>query len=234
MLYVTPRYPLPDGLGSPVPSGRGAVTTPILERVYADPHSLAQEFAYVGDGTLQDVWKLLTGMYLGRAGFADYHEWINEELGYSVACLTPWVHPTYRGTEVSQWLLNDFVDSFEEYCTTSVDGEWETWVDPRIEDSSSDYFPEKTFTDLGVVFIPLPKTGILGFSIWEGENETATGQILRKGGRRVGREARRYRGLREDKRTGIGWRLIEAVKDTRADFVFFDPDAPQGSSEEEN
>lgn len=213
----------------------GEFITPAKDGTYADPNELTQEFAYYGDGTLSDVWKLLQGLYFGRAGFADYHEWVNEDFGSSLALLTPWVLPEHRGTEVSKWLLEDFVDAFEESLTQSFDADWRSWADPRIEAYDDEQMDDHFFRDPGVVFIPLPGTGILGYSIWEGENEEATRQIIRSKGQRVGREARRYRWMDpESKKQGIGWRLLDAVKTVRADFILFDPEPAKRETPEED
>jgi hypothetical protein len=72
-------------------------------------------------------------------------------------------------------------------------------------------------------------SGVLGYSVWDGDSESASGKLLMSDGERVGRTLRtRTYSRNGSEKSSIGWRLVDAVKETHADFVFYDPHLKTG------
>ena len=74
----------------------------------------------------------------------------------------------------------------------------------------------------GVMFIPLPGSRMLGYSVWEADRDEPTAKILRFNGQRVGLRSRW--GKSEPIKGGLGPRLLDVAKSIEADFVLYDPD----------
>ena len=220
-----------SGLWTPLGALIGDYIVPTRERRYSGPDSLCSYFDDCGNVELYRVWHLMENLYVHRAGFGSYHQWINEDAGSALANLRPWVAPAYRGTDLLEQLLGDFVAGFQDYCAVSWDASWQHWAKP------DDFFDEmeamdSALPDIGVVFIPLDGTGVLGYSIWEGDADTATGQLLKSNGQQV-RLSRWERQMGQKlERKGLGWRMVDVVKSIETDFVFYDSDAQVESSDE--
>jgi GNAT superfamily N-acetyltransferase len=198
---------------------------PAGEGSYESPGSVVEYFDDQGDLEMLRTWQLLQGLYFPRAGYVDYGDWVNDDFGVALASLSPWVAPKHRGTDVLKWLFEDFVEAFQEYGARTWDADWRGWIQSDAEDGI--YYEEDldcVFNPAGVVFIPLPEADVLGYSVWDSTAAQASGQVLISGGERITRASRMRKGYGgEIERHGIAWRLVDAVKDIPADFVFFDP-----------
>jgi hypothetical protein len=198
---------------------------PAREGTYESPDSVVSYFDDQGNVELLRVWELLQSLYLNRADYVDYGDWVNDDFGVALANLRPWVAPKHRGTDALSWLFADFVEAFEESCGRTWDADWRGWIGPAVDDG--EYYedePDVTFAPAGVVFIPMYDSGVLGYSVWDGDSESATGKLLMSDGERVVRTSRtRTYSRNGSEKSGIGWRLVNVVKETHADFVFYDP-----------
>lgn len=194
---------------------------------YESANSVLSYFDDQGNRELYRVWNALQSLYLDLAGFADYGDWVNNPDGAAVANLHPWVMPAYRGSDASRHLFQSFTTLFEDLDAESWDAYWREWTNPFDDEKCADREDDEYYDAVSVVFVPLPGTGVLGHSIWQGPVNQAIGRLVRQGGERVYRETRaeRRHGLVEDvARSGIGWSMLDTVKTIDCDFVFYDPD----------
>jgi hypothetical protein len=203
----------------------GQCVDPLGEDGYSPPEEVIEFFDW-GSGELHRVWTLLTTTYFARAGYESYDEFVNDDMGSVVANLAPWVAPQYRGTEVLHWLYRDFVDVFSESSAYPDDAFWRGWITLDVDEGDDDVFESAQdscfYRSINPVYVPLPKSGVLAMSVWDGDDDHATGQLLREDGRRA-RRSRMMRGLQKEERKGIAWRFLKAVKEIEADFVLYDP-----------
>lgn len=189
---------------------------------YPSPGELLSCFDDYGEHDLMQVWQVLQGLYLPRAGYANYAEWVNDMDSGALANVLPWVAPEFRGTDVSRHLFDLLGQAFED-GPVNFDTFWRSWLRPEEEDA--DNYDEEFLPGLGPLFISLPGTGLLGFSIWEGDTDAPTVRLLREGGHRLasGRSLRRYPGRFPDPpKRGLGNRLLEVLKPLPDDFIFYD------------
>lgn len=211
----------------------GNFVVPFDNEAFSDPEDVKLYFDD-SDQNLYEAWLLLLSTYFARAGVTSYKEWVNDEAP-GIAQLWPMVAKEHRGKGVTPILLKDFVDAFQEGFATAWDSDWPTWGDLNI--GSSDWYEETEYPlpELGVVFVPLDGTGALGLSVWDGDAERPTGQLLRSEGQSLRRMTRGMRNHRrpEDMRKGLAWHLIKSVEDVSSDFVFYDP-ASVGKTEEDD
>lgn len=196
------------------------------EKGYAGPDEVALYHDDVGNDELSTVWKILVNLYRPVAGYLNYHEWINNlgEGGGVVAILDPWVAPAHRGSNISRLLLDSYTCAFDDGTGYSSDSLWRNWIDPR-----SDYTDMETRDDdeteipgPGVMFIPLPGSRMLGYSVWELDRDEPMTKVLRHDGKRIGLPTRWGPG--EPIKGGIGLHFLEIAKKVKADIVVFDPD----------
>jgi hypothetical protein len=202
----------------------GDYIIPFTDDSYCNPSGVLNLFDDQGNRELYRVWLLLQDLYFGRVGYNNISDWTDDEGGGAVANLFAWVAPEHRGKEVSQWLFRDFVHTFESGDADYWDAQWECWTDPDVEDGDFDFGSDLPFIEVGVIFVPLARTGVLGYSVWEGDAEHAVGRLLKSGSERVPREIRMKRRFpTKTERSGIGGRLLDVVKSVPSDFVFYDP-----------
>jgi hypothetical protein len=203
---------------------------PARDGTYESPESVVSYFDDQGNVELLRVWELLQSLYLNRADYVDYGDWVNDDFGVALANLSPWIAPKHRGTDVLSRLFADFVEAFEEFSGRTWDADWRGWIGPDVEEGY--YYeddPDVTFGPAGVIFIPMYDSGVLGYSVWDGDSESASGKLLMSDGERVGRTLRtRTYSRNGSEKSSIGWRLVDAVKETHADFVFYDPHLKTG------
>ena len=82
----------------------------------------------------------------------------------------------------------------------------------------------------GVMFIPLPGSRMLGYSVWDADRDEPTTKVLRFNGQRMGLRTRW--GRSEPIKGGLGPRLLDVAKSIEADIVLFDPDDPGEEDEQ--
>lgn len=192
---------------------------------YSGPDEVEMHCDDYGDTRLSEAWKLLTKLYMPVAGYLSYHEWVNNDWdgGGVAAILDPWVAPSFRGSEVSRWLLEGYARAFDDgtgYCRDSM---WQDYLDPRCEGMGEMTDDEDTsIMGPGVILIPLPGSRMLGYSVWEADRDEPTTKVLRFNGQRMGLRTRW--GRSEPIKGGLGPRMMDVAKSIEADIVLFDPD----------
>ena len=197
---------------------------------YASAAMVIENFDEYGEETLSQAWKVLSELYLPVAGFLSYHEWVNEmfEGGGAAAVFEPWVAPAFRGTSMSRHLINDFVNAFDEGMGYVWDSDWRSRLDPRLDTEWDLESEEDPVCTPGLILIPLPGSGVLGYSVWD-EGEEATTKLLRLDGERLSR-SRRF--VQAETPVGLGPHLLHVVKRVPIDVVLFDPHSGEGDSED--
>jgi hypothetical protein len=141
-----------------------------------------------------------------------------------VADIAYWVPKGPEECSLPPVMLAHLVGAFQEGMIDSWDQNWRGFGSIQEDDMGDDLDDSVfEFPAIGVVFLPLPKSGAFGYSVWDDSDEHATAQLLRAEGRRLERKSRRYR-FAPDGRTGPAWELLTAVTNIPADFIVFDPD----------
>lgn len=202
------------------------------DRSYSGPDEVEMHCDEYGDTRLSEAWKLLVKLYIPVAGYLSYHEWVNYcfDGGGLAAILDPWVAPARRGSDVSRWLLEGYARVFDDgfgYCS---DSDWKEHLDPRSEGMGEMTDDEDTMImGPGVMFIPLPGSRMLGYSVWEADRDEPTTKILRFNGQRMGQRSRW--GRSEPIKGGLGPRMLDVAKSIEADIVLFDPNDPGDDNE---
>jgi hypothetical protein len=193
---------------------------------YDRPEDVAMYYDDMGDERLLRTWNILANLYIPIAGYLSYHEWVNDlwQGGGVVAVLAPWVAPVYRGSDVSHWLLEAYSLAFDDgigYCT---DNSWRDWINPRDDETEMELNDDADTMvhGPGVMFISLPGSRMLGYSVWDANRDEPTARLLRHNGERVGVRTRWGRG--EPIKGGLWPRLMEVAKKIEADIVLYDPD----------
>jgi hypothetical protein len=192
---------------------------------YSGPDEVEMYGDDYGNSQLSEAWKLLAKLYVPVAGYLSYHEWVNNDWdgGGVVSILDPWVLPAHRGSDVSRWLLEGYARAFDDGTGYCRDASWQEHLDPRFDDMGEMTDDSETsIMGPGVMFIPLPGSRMLGYSVWEADRDEPTAKVLRFNGQRVGLRSRW--GKSEPIKGGVGPRLLEVTKSIEADFVLYDPD----------
>lgn len=200
---------------------------PAAEGSYSPPETVLSCFDDMGDSEMYRVWQLLDEFYIARAGYESYGDWVNDYEGSALAHVRYW-EPGETSANVSgARTLELILRAFQEGYSDSWDSHWKDFGLPDEYSVDRDEFDESglEFPAIGVVFLPQPGTGNLGYSIWDEQRDEATSQVLRAGGERLGRGSRRYTFMNQE-RTGPLWDLLESVKTLPADFAVYDPDEP--------
>lgn len=195
------------------------------DRRYSGPDEVEMYSDDYGNSRLSEVWKLLAKLYIPVAGYLSYHEWVNNDWdgGGMAAILDPWVAPAYRGSNVSKWLLEGYVRAFDDGTGYCADFNWRNLLDPRCDDMGdiTDDDEDTSIIGPGVMFIPLPGSNMLGYSVWEADRDEPTTKVLRFNGQRMGLRTRW--GRSEPIKGGLGPRMMDVAKSIEADIVLFDP-----------
>jgi GNAT superfamily N-acetyltransferase len=145
---------------------------------YTDENDLIWNFENLASEDLATAWDVLATHYVPYAGFASYSEWA--ETGVAAANAFIWVDPKHRGTEVSKWLLEDFVAALGQHAR-SEDWMWRKWADvrersnwdPETSYNEEDFDYPLTLPSLGVVLLYMPDSRIRGVSLWDAAQGTA-------------------------------------------------------------
>jgi hypothetical protein len=213
----------------------GDYVVPCLEGRYSSLDDVRMYLDDIGDEELYEVWGLLETLYLPRAGYLNYGDWVNDDGGCALANVTFWTPPGTDVPTMSTILFDAFVAAFTEGNST-WDASWREWVRPQDADGGEvpdEDDAEASLPPIGVVFVAAYGTGVLGHSIWDPEAEHATGQLVQLNGRRIGRQPRMSRQPRvTTKQEELGWAHLKSVRVVDADFVFYDPLAPSASVED--
>jgi len=200
---------------------------------YSGPDEVEMHCDDYGNSQLSKAWKLLAKLYIPVAGYLSYHEWVNNDWdgGGVVSILDPWVAPAYRGSNVSRWLLEGYARAFDDGTGYCRDSNWQDHLDPRLEGMGEMTDDEETsIMGPGVMFIPLPGSRMLGYSVWEADRDEPTAKVLRLNGQRVGLRSRW--GRSEPVKGGLGPRMMEVANSIEADIFLFDPDESDYEKEE--
>jgi hypothetical protein len=209
---------------SPAGFLRGDYVIPYHDGSYCGPENMLSYFDDAGEADLYKVWGILCRTYLPRAGYESYKEWVNDSDGSALADVAYWVPVGCGESTVLSKMLEYLVRAFEEGMLDSWDQNWKGFgcIEECVngDDVDEEVFE---FPPLSVVFVEMPKSGAFGYSIWDGDSERATAQLIRSGGTRLERPSRRHRAMNEA-RTGPAWDLLTAVKTIPADFIVFDPE----------
>ena len=200
---------------------------------YSGPDIVEMHCDDYGNTRLSEAWKLLAKLYIPVAGYLSYHEWVNNDWdgGGVASILDPWVAPAYRGSNVSRWLLEGYARAFDDGTGYCRDHDWQNLLDPRYDDMEEMTDHENTaIMGPGVMFIPLPGSRMLGYSVWDADRDEPTTKVLRFNGQRMGLRTRW--GRSEPIKGGLGPRLLDVAKSIEADIVLFDPDDPGEEDEQ--
>lgn len=195
------------------------------DRVCDHPEVVARY--HESDARLYRAWKRLSSHYLPIAGYVTYDEWVNdalEGLGGVFTILDPWVAPAHRGSKVSRWLMEAFVEAFGEGgIAEAFDMYWFNRLDPRTEEPNIDVDPGDDLVEgPGVIFIPLPGSRTFGYSVWNGNGNERSAKMLHLNGEHVSRRPR-WDEL-EPIKGGLAPHLLDVVKSIKADVVLYDPE----------
>lgn len=211
----------------------GDYVVPFTEDRWSSHYDVQMYLDDVGDGELYQAWGLLEELYLPRAGYRNYGDWLGADNGRALANVTFWTAPGADRATISAILFDAFVTTYNGGHTSTWDTSWREWVRPQDAASDEDdYEAEACLPPIGVVFVAEYGTGVLGYSIWDGEAEHATCHLVQLNGKRLGRQARTTRQSgATTKQEGLALANLKAVQTVGADFVFYDPHGPAEGAE---
>lgn len=200
----------------------------VIPDVYTEANDLVWNFENYASEDLATAWDILETHYVPSAGYKSYDKWT--KTGVAVANAFLWVDPKHRGTEVSTWLMEDFVEALRPEAR-SQDWMWESWTDvrdksawnPESYDKLDDGYP-LTLPRLGVVCLYMPDSRIRGLSLWndvKGEADVKLWDSRDESLEPVFGKLWNKTAPKEPD-WALAWRLLAITKGIPVDFVLYD------------
>lgn len=154
----------------------------VIPDEYTEASELVWNFENSASEDLATAWDILETHYVPSIGLKSYDKWTRR--GVAVANAFLWVDPKHRGTEVSAWLIEDFVEALRPQAR-SQDWMWRSWADVREKSTWNsesynklDYDYPLTLPQLGVMFLYMPDSRIRGISVWNAAKGKADVKLM--------------------------------------------------------